>query len=109
MQARLEELGGQVLVSASVSEIVARDGLIKGVKLADGRQFTARAVIAGCHPKPALDMVTPGEIPKHLLTRIAMAPANGKGSGPLKIDVALRWADFCATFRCHSRRWRGFA
>src|SRR3546814_9718842 len=37
MQARLEELGGQVLVSASVSEIVARQGQVKGVKLADGR------------------------------------------------------------------------
>ena len=89
MQARLEELGGQVLVSASVSEIVARDGQVQGVKLADGRQFSAPVVIAGCHPKPALEMVTPGQIPKHLLTRIAMAPANAKGSGPLKVDVAL--------------------
>jgi phytoene dehydrogenase-like protein len=89
MQARLEELGGQVLVSASVSEIVARDGQVQGVKLADGRQFSASVVIAGCHPKPALEMVTPGQIPKHLLTRIAMAPANAKGSGPLKVDVAL--------------------
>lgn len=50
MRARLEALGGQVLVSASVSEIVASDGVVKGVKLADGRTFSARAVIAGCHP-----------------------------------------------------------
>jgi len=90
LQARLEELGGQVLVSTSVSEIIAKDGQVKGVKLADGRTFTARAVIAGCHPKPALEMVTAGQIPKHLLTRIAMAPANARGSGPLKVDVALR-------------------
>ncbi|APO83290.1 NAD(P)/FAD-dependent oxidoreductase [Pseudomonas sp. GD03817] len=90
MRARLEALGGQVLVSASVSEIVASDGVVKGVKLADGRTFSARAVIAGCHPRPALEMVTAGQLPKHLLTRIAMAPANAKGSGPLKVDVALR-------------------
>jgi phytoene dehydrogenase-like protein len=89
MQARLEELGGQVLVSASVAEIVSVDGQVKGVRLADGREFTGRAVIAGCHPKVALEMVSAGEIPSYLLTRIAMAPANAKGSGPLKVDVAL--------------------
>ena len=89
MQARFEELGGKVLLSASVSEIVAANGQVKGVKLKDGREFTARVVIAGCHPKPALEMVTAGQIPRHLLTRIAMAPANAKGSGPLKVDVAL--------------------
>src|SRR5690606_14260903 len=57
--------------------------------LADGREFTARSVIAGCHPRVALEMVTAGEMPGHLLTRIAMAPANAKGSGPLKVDLAL--------------------
>ncbi|CAM3814481.1 Phytoene dehydrogenase-related protein [Pseudomonas synxantha] len=103
LQARLEELGGQVLVSASVSEIVSKDGQVKGVKLADGRSFTARAVIAGCHPKPALEMVTAGEIPRHLLTRIAMAPANAKGSGPLKVDVALRGQISLPRFEA----WRG--
>ncbi|WP_249674725.1 phytoene desaturase family protein [Pseudomonas abieticivorans] len=90
LRSRFEELGGQVLVSASVSEIIAQDGQVKGVKLADGRTFSAPVVIAGCHPKPALEMVTAGQIPRHLLTRIAMAPANAKGSGPLKVDVALR-------------------
>lgn len=89
MQARLEELGGQVLVSASVAEIVSAGGRVKGVRLVDGREFTGRAVIAGCHPKAALEMVSTGEIPSYLLTRIAMAPANAKGSGPLKVDVAL--------------------
>ena len=89
MRSRLEELGGQVITSATVTEIVSSQGMVKGVKLADGREFTARSVIAGCHPKVALDMVTAGEIPRHLLPRIAMAPANAKGSGPLKVDVAL--------------------
>src|SRR5690606_16746216 len=89
MRARLEALGGQVITSAIVTEIVSSEGIVKGVKLADGREFTARSVIAGCHPKVALEMVTAGEMPKHLLTRIAMAPANAKGSGPLKVDVAL--------------------
>jgi phytoene dehydrogenase-like protein len=89
MRARLEELGGKVITSATVSEIVSRQGRIEGVRLADGRQFSARAVIAGCHPKVALEMVSEGEISRQLLTRIAMAPANARGSGPLKIDLAL--------------------
>lgn len=90
MRSRLEELGGEVLTSATVTEIIASRGQVKGVRLADGREFTAHAVIAGCHPKVALEMVSPGEIPSYLLTRIAMAPANAKGSGPLKVDLALR-------------------
>lgn len=89
MRARLEELGGQVMTSARVEEILASQGKVRGVRLADGREFTARAVIAGCHPKVALEMVSAGEMPRNLLTRIALAPANARGSGPLKVDLAL--------------------
>src|SRR5690606_16781975 len=89
MSSRLVELGGEVITSATVTEIVSSQNTVKGVKLADGREFTARSVIAGCHPRVALEMVTAGEMPGHLLTRIAMAPANAKGSGPLKVDLAL--------------------
>ena len=38
----------------------------------------------------ALEMVTPGALDRRLLTRIALAPANGHGASPLKVDVALR-------------------
>jgi len=89
MCSRLEQLGGKVITSATVTEILSSQGQVEGVRLADGRTFTAHAVVAGCHPKVALEMVTPGEMPTHLLKRIAMAPANAKGSGPLKVDVAL--------------------
>ena len=67
MRARLEELGGQVMTSARVEEILASLGKVRGVRLADGREFTARAVIAGCHPKVALEMVSAGEMPRNLL------------------------------------------
>jgi phytoene dehydrogenase-like protein len=89
MRSRLEELGGKVITSARVGEIISRQGRVRGVRLVDGREFTARAVIAGCHPKVALEMVSAGEMPRNLLTRIALAPANAKGSGPLKVDLAL--------------------
>lgn len=89
MQTRLEELGGRVMTSSPVSEIVSENGSVKGVMLENGQSFTAQAVIAGCHPKIALEMVSKGEMPSNLLTRVAMAPANAKGTGPLKVDVAL--------------------
>lgn len=90
MTARLKELGGELMLSAPVSEIVAADGAVQGVRLADGRVIRARAVIASLHPKMALDMVTPGQIDRRLLTRVALAPANAHGGAPLKVDVALR-------------------
>lgn len=90
MAARLRELGGEIITSASVVEIIADQHATRGVRLADGRIFHARAVIASCHPKIALELVTPGRIEKRLLTRIGQAPANAHGASPLKIDMALR-------------------
>jgi phytoene dehydrogenase-like protein len=90
MAARLRELGGEVLTSARVEEIVADERAVRGVRLCDGRTFNARAVIASCHPKVALELVTRGRIDKRLLTRISHAPANAHGASPVKIDMALR-------------------
>ena len=89
MVARLQELGGTVLTSAPVAEIIAKNGKTHGLRLQDGRTVLSKAVIASCHPKMALDMVTPGAIEKRLLTRVAMAPANAHGASPLRIDLAL--------------------
>ncbi len=90
MAARLRELGGEVITSARVDEIVADEHAVRGVRLADGRTFYARAVIASCHPKVALELVTPGRIDKRLLTRVSHAPSNASGASPVKIDLALR-------------------
>jgi len=90
LAARLKELGGDVMVSAPVAEIVAQVGHATGVRLKDGRLVQARAVVASVHPKVALEMVTPGAIERRLLVRAGLAPANGHGAAPLKVDVALR-------------------
>ncbi|GAA7766926.1 dehydrogenase [Cupriavidus sp. SHE] len=89
MASRLSELGGDVVTSAKVSEILASRGRVRGVRLADGREFGARAVIGSCHPKVTLELVTPGQIEPRLLTRIAHAPANAHGASPVKVDMAL--------------------
>ncbi len=90
LAARLAELGGEILLSAPVAEIIAAGGEAKGVRLKDGRIITARAVVASIHPKMALEMVTPGALDRKALTRVALAPANAHGASPLKVDVALR-------------------
>ncbi len=90
MALRLKELGGEIMTSASVEEIVAENGKVRGVKLRDGRFIEATAVIATVHPKMAFEMVTPGSFDHKLMTRVALAPANAHGASPLKVDMALR-------------------
>lgn len=90
LAARLKELGGEIRLNARVAEIVARDGQAQGVRLASGEMLQARSVIAAVHPRVALHMVTPGEIERRLLTRVDLAPANGHGGSPMKIDIALK-------------------
>lgn len=89
LAARLRELGGEILLSAPVVEILAEGGSAKGVRLKDGREFRAKAVVATIHPKMALEMVTSGALDRRTLTRAALAPSNGHGASPLKVDVAL--------------------
>ena len=90
LAARLAELGGEIRLNAPVTEIVSRGGRVQGVRLANDQMVAARSVVAAVHPKVALEMVTPGAIERRLLTRVALAPANGYGSSPMKVDVALR-------------------
>ncbi|MDB5931920.1 MAG: dependent oxidoreductase family protein, partial [Polaromonas sp.] len=60
MASRLKELGGEIITSAPVEEIVAEHGKVRGVKLEDGRFIDARAVVATVHPKMAFEMLTAG-------------------------------------------------
>jgi phytoene dehydrogenase-like protein len=90
MAARFQELGGEIRLRSSVTEIVAEHGKVAGVRLDDGRIIKSHAVIASIHPKFALELVTPGALDRRLLTKVALAPANAHGASPLKVDVALR-------------------
>jgi len=86
---RLKEVGGDLLLSTRVTEIVAEDGNVKGIKLEDGRELSAKVVVASIHPKQALEMVTPGTLDRRTLTRVSLAPANAHGASPMKVDLAL--------------------
>jgi phytoene dehydrogenase-like protein len=89
LAARLAELGGEIRLNAPVAEIIAQNGETQGVRLASGEVLKSRSVIAAVHPKMALNMVTPGAVERRYLTRVNLAPANGHGGSPMKIDVAL--------------------
>jgi phytoene dehydrogenase-like protein len=90
LEARLRELGGDLRLGTPVAEILASNGQVQGVRLKDGSLLKARAVVAAVHPKVALEMVTPGQVDRKTLTRVALAPTNAHGGSPLKVDVALR-------------------
>ena len=89
LASRLKELGGEIRLNAPVVEIVTQNGQAQGVRLASGELLAARSVIAAVHPKVALKMVTPGAIERRYLTRVDLAPTNGHGGSPMKIDIAL--------------------
>ena len=89
LAARLTELGGEIRLNTPVAEIVAKNGQAQGVRLASGEVLTSRSVIAAVHPRVALHMVTPGAVERRYLTRVDLAPANGHGGSPMKIDIAL--------------------
>ena len=90
LAARLTELGGEIRLNSPVTEIVTQAGQAQGVRLASGELLAARSVIAAVHPKVALHLVTPGAIERRYLTRVDLAPTNGHGGSPMKIDIALR-------------------
>jgi phytoene dehydrogenase-like protein len=86
---RLAAGGGTVVTGVAVEEILTASGRACGVRLADGRVLTARAVIATCDPWLTLRKLVPGDlVDRKTAARLDFAPAN-RGGGPLKIDMAL--------------------
>lgn len=87
---RLKEVGGELMLSTRVEEIIAAGGKVKGVRLADGTTLKAPVVVGSIHPKMTLDMVTPGQMERKLLVRASMIPSNAHGAAPIKVDMALK-------------------
>jgi phytoene dehydrogenase-like protein len=60
-----------------------------GVRLATGEELRARAVVAACDPKQALDrMLPPDTLSPRLRSRVRSIPTEGSAS--LRVDLALR-------------------
>ncbi|MGQ0465014.1 MAG: phytoene desaturase family protein [Sporichthyaceae bacterium] len=88
---RLISVGGRIEVDAAVAQILVEHGRAVGVRLTDGREFTAsEAVVAGCDPKTALGRLLPAEaLPEKVRARVAAIPVRNGGYGQLKVDLAF--------------------
>ena len=83
--------GGTLTTGAPVAEILHAGRRVRGVRLEDGRVIEARSVVATCDPWVTLRQLLPeGIVDRKTAARIDFAPANGTGSGPFKVDMALR-------------------
>jgi phytoene dehydrogenase-like protein len=89
--ASLRSHGGVLTTGAPVVEILHADRRVRGVRLEDGRVVEAQSVVATCDPWVALrELVGDGIVDRKTAARLDFAPANGTGSGPFKVDMALR-------------------
>lgn len=89
LASRLQELGGEIMLSAKTAEITATAQGVTGVRLENGKHISAKAVVATVHPKVAMELITPGQIDRKYVVRATHAPANAHGGSPMKIDLAL--------------------
>ena len=86
----LEQAGGNVYTGCAVDEIIVEGNRARGVRLADGTEIRARAVVAACDPHTALRGLVPaGVLDQQTLARVDHIPSNGAQVGVMKVDVAL--------------------
>ncbi len=68
IQREFVQNGGEIEESAEIQEIIIEDGRARGVKLADGREFRARAVVSSLNPEQTfLKLCDPKKIPSDLV------------------------------------------
>ncbi|HTK67378.1 MAG TPA: NAD(P)/FAD-dependent oxidoreductase [Pseudonocardia sp.] len=85
----LEAAGGTIRTEAVVSDILVRGERAVGVRLNTGEEIRARAVVAACDPKQALERMLPARtLSPKLEARVRSIPTEGSAS--LRVDVALR-------------------
>jgi phytoene dehydrogenase-like protein len=102
---RFTALGGTISTGSEVAEIVVTGGRAAGVRLTDGRTFTARrAVVCTPDPRTTLAKLLPaGTLSGELDVKVRHIPANSSGAGAMKADLALSGR---LTLERH-QRWRG--
>ncbi|MGH9172995.1 MAG: phytoene desaturase family protein, partial [Vicinamibacterales bacterium] len=65
------EAGGTLITNAEVVKINVDDGRVTGLETADGRRFTARAVVSACDARRTfLNMLDPQHVPADLRQRL---------------------------------------
>lgn len=87
----LESDGGRVLTSAPVEKLVMTGERVTGVRLAGGREITARrGVLTACSPRTTLTRLLPdGVLTGRLKTRVDHIPTRRRGITDYKLNIAL--------------------
>jgi phytoene dehydrogenase-like protein len=79
--------GVTLSTDAGVAKVLVRSGRATGVVLTDGRELSARCVIANVNPKLLYrDLIEPAALDAEFLHRVA---GHRNGSGTIRINVAL--------------------
>jgi phytoene dehydrogenase-like protein len=82
-----EAFGATVVTEAPVERILTSGGRVTGVATRDGREFTARIVVAATHPKLTfLRQIDRADLPADFVTDIERWRTR---SGTVKVNVAL--------------------
>jgi len=82
------EAGAEIRTGQNVVEVISRDGLATGVRLASGDVVSARAVASNIDPKTLITRLLPdGALPAHETRRFS---AIRTGSGTFRMNVALK-------------------
>lgn len=82
--------GGEVRCNAVVDEILIRGGRAAGVRLEDGEEILAGAVITTCNVKSTLTRLLPdGSLDARQLARAQRIPTDGTRATSFKFDLAL--------------------
>ena len=87
MQASLEAAGGHVRTLCGVSEIMVREGVVKGVVLENGEEVHAPIVASNVHPRTTLlDMLAPHHLEPGFRDQFEKQPRRGSA---FKMALAL--------------------
>jgi phytoene dehydrogenase-like protein len=86
MVAAIEAAGGRVRCRARVERILSRGGRVRAVRLADGEELAAEAIVATVSPGPLAAMLDDDALPPRILRRLR---GWRYGLGTVKVDWAL--------------------
>ena len=87
MAAAAKSAGAEIRTGAEVAEILVKNGAVTGVRLANGEEILAKAVVSGADPRRTfLHMLDPVHLPPSFVVKMQNFRANGTAA---KLNIAL--------------------